>query len=139
MSPYPFSFTSTTGIVLPESLTVNGKIRRREEEGCRAPGVESPGPVHARPAKPAEGGLMVRVDVRYIAMLFLPALLAASAARSQPWLGPAAVEVRVEDQKGLPVEGARVQIQYTALNPLDGPAGVLTDSRGHATLGGLAE
>ena len=81
---------------------------------------------------------MVRFDVRYIAMLFLPALLA-SAAQGQPWLGPAAVEVRVEDQKGLPVEGARVQIQYTALNPLDGPAGVLTDSRGHATLGGLAE
>jgi hypothetical protein len=82
---------------------------------------------------------MVRFDVRYIAILFLPALLAASAAQAQPWLGSAAVEIRVEDQKGLPVEGARVQIQYTALTPLEGPAGVLTDSRGHATLSGLAE
>lgn len=79
---------------------------------------------------------MVRFDVRKIAILFF---LAASAAQGQPWSGPAALEIRVEDQKGLPVEGARVQIQYTALNPLDGPAGVLTDSRGHATLGGLAE
>jgi hypothetical protein len=79
---------------------------------------------------------MVRFDVRKIAILFF---LAASAAQGQPWSGPSALEIRVEDQKGLPVEGARVQIQYTALNPLDGPAGVLTDSRGHATLGGLAE
>jgi hypothetical protein len=79
---------------------------------------------------------MVRFDVRNIAILFL---LAASAAQAQPWRGPAAVEIRVEDQKGLPVAGAQVQLQYTALNPLDGPAAVLTDARGHATIGGLAE
>jgi hypothetical protein len=79
---------------------------------------------------------MVRFDVRNIAILFL---LAASAAQAQPWHGPAAVEIRVEDQKGLPVAGAQVQLQYTALNPLDGPAAVLTDARGHATIGGLAE
>lgn len=79
---------------------------------------------------------MVRFDVRYIAILFL---LVAPAAQAQSWLGPAAVEVRVEDQKGLPVEGAQVQLQFTALNPLEGPATVLTDARGHATVGGLAE
>lgn len=82
---------------------------------------------------------MVRFDVRNIAILFLPALLAASAGQAQPWRGPAAVEVRVEDQKGLPVAGAQVQLQYTALNPLEGPEAVLTDVRGRATVGGLAE
>jgi hypothetical protein len=79
---------------------------------------------------------MVRFDVRNIAILFL---LAASGAQAQPWRGPAALEIRVEDQKGLPVAGAQVQLQYTTLNPLDGPAAVLTDARGHATIGGLAE
>jgi len=79
---------------------------------------------------------MVRFDVRNIAILFL---LTASAAQAQPWRGPAAVEIRVEDQKGQAVAGARVQLQYTALNPLDGPAAVLTDNRGHVTIGGLAE
>lgn len=79
---------------------------------------------------------MVRFDVRKIAILFL---VAASAAQAQPWRGPAAVEIRVEDQKGLPVAGAQVQLQYTALNPLDGPEAVLTDARGKATIGGLAE
>jgi hypothetical protein len=82
---------------------------------------------------------MVRFDVRNIAILLLPALLVASAAQGQPWRGPAAVEVRVEDQKGLPVAGAQVQLQYTALNQLDGPEAVLTDTRGRATVGGLAE
>src|SRR5258708_12474244 len=79
---------------------------------------------------------MVRFDVRKIAILFL---LAASAAQAQPWRGPAAVEIRVEDKKGQPVASAQVQLQYTALNPLDGPAAILTDARGHATIGGLAE
>jgi len=78
----------------------------------------------------------VRFDVRKIAILLL---LAAPAVQAQPWHGPAAVEVRVEDQKGLPVGGAQVQLQYTAVPPLDGPAPVLTDARGHATVGGLAE
>ena len=82
---------------------------------------------------------MVRFDVRNIAILLLPALLAASAAQGQPWRGPAAVEVRVEDQKGLPVAGAQVQLQYTALNPLEGPEAALTDARGRVTVGGLAE
>ena len=49
------------------------------------------------------------------------------------------MEVRVEDQKGLPVAGAQVQLQYTTLNPLDGPPSVLTDARGRATVGGLAD
>ena len=78
---------------------------------------------------------MVRFDVRKIAILLL---LAAPAAQAQPWHGPAALEVRVEDQKGLPVGGAQVQLQYTAVPPADGPAPVLTDARGRATVGGLA-
>lgn len=78
----------------------------------------------------------MRFDVRKIAILLL---LAAPAAQAQPWHGPAAVEVRVEDQKGLPLAGAQVQLQYTVVPPLDGPAPVLTDARGHATVGGLAE
>jgi hypothetical protein len=82
---------------------------------------------------------MVRFDVRNMRNVAILFLLAASQAQAQPWSGPAAVEVRVEDQKGLPVTGAQVQLQYTTLNPLDGPAAVLTDARGHATIGGLAE
>jgi len=78
---------------------------------------------------------MVRFDVRNIAILFL---LTASAAQAQPWRGPAAVEIRVEDQKGQAVTGAQVQLQYPALNPLDGPAAVVTDNRGHVTIGGVA-
>src|ERR1700681_1420315 len=69
----------------------------------QAPGVESPRPVHAQPGGAGRKGPMVRFDVRKIAILFL---LAASAAQAQPWLGPAGVEVRVEDQKGLAVAGA---------------------------------
>jgi Carboxypeptidase regulatory-like domain len=79
---------------------------------------------------------MVRFDLRKIAILLL---LAASSVQAQPWRGPAAVEVRVEDQKGLPVAGAQVQLQYTAVEPLEGPAPVLTDDRGRAIVGSLAE
>ncbi len=80
---------------------------------------------------------MVRLSSKKIAVLLL--LLAASAARAQLWSGPAAVEIRVEDQKGLPVAGALLQLQFHALDPRDGPPAVLTDSRGKATVGGLAE
>ncbi len=80
---------------------------------------------------------MVRFDSRKIAVLLL--VLAAPAAQAQLWNGPAAVEVRIEDQKGLPVAGALLQLQYHALDPKDGPPAVLTDSRGKATVGGLAE
>jgi carboxypeptidase family protein len=79
---------------------------------------------------------MVRFDLRKILILLL---LAASSVQAQPWRGPAAVEVRVEDQKGLPVAGAQVQLQYAAVDPLEGPAPVLTDARGRATVGSLAE
>jgi hypothetical protein len=79
---------------------------------------------------------MVRFDLCKISILLL---LAASSVQAQPWRGPAAVEVRVEDQKGLPVAGAQVQLQYTAVEPLEGPAPVLTDARGHAIVGSLAE
>jgi hypothetical protein len=78
----------------------------------------------------------VRFDVRKVALLLL---LAASAAKAQTWLGPAALEVRVEDVKGLPVAGAQLQLQYLDLEPLDGPPGVVTDARGRASLGSLAE
>jgi hypothetical protein len=77
----------------------------------------------------------VRYSVRKFALL----LLLASAAQAQPWSGPAAVEVRVEDQKGLPVAGAQVQLQYTFIDPKDGPPPLATDERGRATVSGLAE
>src|SRR5947209_11233230 len=78
----------------------------------------------------------MRFDVRKLAFLLL---LATPAAQAQLWIGPAAVEVRAEDQKGHALAGAHVLLQYTALNPKDGPAPVETDSRGHADVGGLAE
>jgi hypothetical protein len=78
----------------------------------------------------------VRFDPRIFALLLV---LAVPAAQAQLWSGPAAVEIRVEDQKGLPLAGAQLQLQYKALEPRDGPPPVLTDSRGKAVIGGLAE
>jgi len=66
-------------------------------------------------------------------------LLVASAAQAQLWGGPAAVEIRVEDQKGPPVAGATLTLRYNDVDPKDGPDPVLTDSHGKATVGGLAE
>lgn len=77
----------------------------------------------------------MRFETSIIALLLL---LAVPAAHAQPWSGPAAVEVRVEDPKGLPVAGALVQLQYTFIDPKDGPPAVTTDERGRATVGGLA-
>src|SRR4051794_33748709 len=77
--------------------------------------------------------------MRFISKIAILFVLAASQVQAQPWRGPAAVEVRVEDEKGLPVAGAQVQLQYAAVDPLEGPAPVLTDDRGRATVGGLAE
>lgn len=70
--------------------------------------------------------------------LALLLLLAAPAAQAQLWSGPAGVEVRVEDHKGLPLAGAQLVLQYKALDPRDGPSAV-TDSRGRAVVAGLAE
>ncbi len=78
----------------------------------------------------------MRFDIRKLALLLW---LAAPAAQAQLWLGPAAVEVRAEDGKGHALSGAQVLLQYTSVNPKDGPAPVPTDSRGHADVGGLAE
>ncbi len=83
-----------------------------------------------------KGGQIVRFDLRKLAFLLL---LATPAAQAQLWSGPAAVEVRAEDQKGHALAGAHVLLQYTSLNPKDGPAPAETDSRGHADVGGLAE
>ncbi len=65
-------------------------------------------------------------------------LLVATAAQAQLWIGPAAVEIRVEDQKGPPVAGATLTLRYNDVDPKDGPETVLTDARGKATIGGLA-
>jgi hypothetical protein len=80
----------------------------------------------------------VRFDVRKFAILLFLSL-AAPAAEAQLWSGPAAVEIQVEDQKGAPVAEAQLKLQYKAVNPKDGPAPLVTDSRGRATVGGLAE
>jgi hypothetical protein len=85
----------------------------------------------------AERGQIVRFDVRKLALLLWLAVPAAAGA--QLWSGPAAVEVRAEDPKGHALAGAQVLLQYTSLNPKDGPPPVATDSRGHADVGGLAE
>jgi hypothetical protein len=79
---------------------------------------------------------MVQFDVRKVAFLLL--LLAVPAAEAQLWSGPAAVEVRVEGQRGLPVAGARVQLLSTTVEPEAGPPPAVTDSRGRAVVSGLA-
>ena len=56
-------------------------------------------------------------------------LLVASAAQAQLWSGPAAVEIRVEDQKGPPVAGATLTLRYNDVDPKAGPEPVLTDAR----------
>jgi outer membrane biosynthesis protein TonB len=78
----------------------------------------------------------MRLDLRMIALL---PLLAPAAAQAQLWSGTAAVEVRVEDQKGPPLAGAKLVLRYKALDPEDGPPPVVTDARGKAVVGGLAE
>jgi hypothetical protein len=78
----------------------------------------------------------VRLNVGKIAFLLL---LVAPAALAQLWSGPAAVEVRVQDPKGGPLAGARVQLQFAAIDPKDGPPAVETDAHGQSNVGGLAE
>ncbi|MFL6237036.1 MAG: carboxypeptidase-like regulatory domain-containing protein [Thermoanaerobaculia bacterium] len=79
----------------------------------------------------------MQFDLRKLCWLWL--LIAPTAARAQLWSGPAAVEVRAEDDKGHALAGARVLVQYTSLNPKDGPPALETDSRGKANVAGLAE
>jgi hypothetical protein len=79
----------------------------------------------------------VQFDSRKLCWLWL--LIAPTAAQAQLWSGPAAVEVRAEDDKGRALAGAHVLVQYTAVHPKDGPAAVETDSRGRANVAGLAE
>ncbi len=65
--------------------------------------------------------------------------LLAAAAAGQPWSGPAALEVRVEDHQGKPAAGAEVRLVYLGVEPPDGPQTVAADARGRAVVGGLAE
>lgn len=78
----------------------------------------------------------MRLNAGKIAILLL---MTAPAVRAQLWSGPAAVEVRVQEPKGGPLSGARVQLQFTAIDPKDGPPAVETDAHGQANVGGLAE
>ncbi len=72
-------------------------------------------------------------------MLFALLAAAAGAAHAQLWRGPAALEVRAEGQGGKGAAGAEVRLLYLALEPPDGPAPVVLDSRGRVVVGGLAE
>ncbi|HXT22846.1 MAG TPA: carboxypeptidase-like regulatory domain-containing protein, partial [Thermoanaerobaculia bacterium] len=83
-----------------------------------------------------------------LARWFLPAalLVAAAPLRGQlattpanPWDGPAAIGVEVKDQSGKAVPGARVTVRFTALQPPAGPPTVVTDAKGQAVAGHLAE
>ncbi|MFL6259374.1 MAG: carboxypeptidase-like regulatory domain-containing protein [Thermoanaerobaculia bacterium] len=79
----------------------------------------------------------MQFDLRKLCWLWL--LIAPTAAHAQLWSGPAAVEVRAEDDKGHALAGAHVLILYTSLNPKDGPPALETDSRGRVNVAGLAE
>src|SRR3954453_9791156 len=82
-------------------------------------------------------GRIVQFDVRKLCWLWL--LIAPAVAHAQLWSGPSAVEVRAEDDHGHALAGAHVLVQYTSLNPKDGPPAVETDSKGRANVAGLAE
>jgi hypothetical protein len=79
----------------------------------------------------------VQFDVWKLCWLWL--LIVPAAAQAQLWSGPSAVEVRAEDDRGHALVGAHVLLQYTSLNPKDGPPAVETDSKGRANVAGLAE
>lgn len=65
-------------------------------------------------------------------------LSVASAAQAQLWIGPAAIEVRAEDQ-GKAAAGAEVRLEFLDMDPPAGPAPVKLDGRGRAVIGSLAE
>lgn len=71
-------------------------------------------------------------------LLLVLLLTVAAAAQAQLWTGPAALEVRAEDN-GRPAAGGEVRLEYLDMEPSDGPAPVPLDSRGRAVIGGLAE
>jgi len=71
-------------------------------------------------------------------LLVLLLALPAAAAQAQIWMGPAALEVRAEDN-GKPAAGGEVRLEYLDMEPSDGPAPVPLDSRGKAVIGSLAE
>lgn len=75
-----------------------------------------------------------------VLMLLLAVLSVISArpARAQLWIGPAAIEVRAEDQ-GKAAAGAEVLLEFLDMEPPSGPAPVKLDSRGRAVIGSLAE
>ncbi len=79
----------------------------------------------------------MQFDLRKLCWLWL--LIAPAVAHAQLWSGPSAVEVRAEDDHGHALAGAHVLLQYTSLNPKDGPPAVETDSKGRANVAGLAE
>lgn len=71
-----------------------------------------------------------------LVLLALPAV--AAAARAQTWTGPAALEVRAEDN-GKPAAGGEVRLEFLDIDPPAGPEPVKLDSRGRAVIGSLAE
>ncbi len=71
--------------------------------------------------------------------ILLLLLLVAPSAQAQLWRGPAAVEIRAEDQKGFAVAGAQVRLLYKSVDPKDGPPPVTTDAKGRVNVSGLAE
>jgi hypothetical protein len=78
---------------------------------------------------------------RTLLLALLLTLLAASstrAARAQLWRGPAAIEVRAENQ-GKPAAGGEVRLEFLDMEPPAGPAPVKLDGRGRAVVGSLAE
>jgi len=78
----------------------------------------------------------VRFNVWKVLLLLL---MVAPSAQAQLWRGPAAVEIRVEDQKGFALAGAQVRLLYKSVDPKDGPPPVTTDAKGRVNVSGLAE
>jgi len=72
-----------------------------------------------------------------VVLLFTLACLVTSVAWSQDWRGPMSFELRVEDAKGKPLDGATVALDYESF-PVGGPAELSTDRKGRLAVGGLA-
>lgn len=60
-------------------------------------------------------------------------------AAAQEWAGQTALTLELEDGRGKPVEGARVELRFVEVEPMTGPPPAFTNAEGQAQLIRLAE
>jgi len=75
----------------------------------------------------------------FLAIVLTLGTVTSTAAWAQPWRGPVALGIEVQDQDGNPVPGAEVRLEYAEVEPYSGPPPLTTDAAGRAEVFGLAE